>query len=67
MFIKLTSDNYNIKYLYNTDNIVYVEDVSHCGLSNHAKSALHMSGGISKYVMESIEQIEDIMKGLESK
>ena len=67
MFIKLTSDNYNIKYLYNTDNIVYVEDVSYCGLSNHAKSALHMIDGTSKYVMESIRQIEDIMKGLESK
>ena len=67
MFIKLTSDNCHIKYLYNTDNIIYVEDVSHCGLSNYAKSALHMSGGISKYVMESLEQIEDIMKGSEPK
>ena len=67
MFIKLTSDNCHIKYLYNTDNIIYVEDVSHCGLSNHAKSVLHMRGGVSKDVMESLEQIEDIMKGLESK
>lgn len=67
MFIKLTSDNCNIKYLYNTDNIIYVEDVSYCGLSNYAKSALHMSDGTSKYVMESIGQIEDIMKGSESK
>lgn len=67
LFIKLTSDNYNIKYLYNTDNINYVEDVSHCSLSNYAKSALHMSDSTSKYVMESLEQIEDIMKGLESK
>lgn len=67
MFIKLTSDNCHIKYLYNTDNIIYVENVSYCGLSNHAKSALHMIDGSSKYVMESLEQIEDIMKGIESK
>jgi hypothetical protein len=67
LFIKLTSDNCSIKYLYNTDNIIYVEDVSHCGLFNHARSVLHMSDGTSKYVMESLEQIEDIMKGFESK
>ena len=67
MFIKLTSDNGNIKYLYNADNIIYVEDVSYCGLSNSAKSALHMINGTTNYVMESLEQIEDIMKGLESK
>ena len=65
--MKLTSDNCNIKYLYNTDNIIYVEDVSYCGLSNHAKSALHMINGKSNYVMESVEQIEDIMKGVEPK
>lgn len=67
MFIKLTSDNCHIKYLYNTDNIIYVENVSYCGLSSQAKSALHMIDGTSKYVMESLEQIEDIMKGIESK
>lgn len=67
MFIKLTSANCKIKYLYNADNIIYVEDVSYCGLSNHAKSALHMIDGSSKYVMESLEQIEDIIKGIESK